>query len=134
MITTTRGLLRSEPFKTSIQKLINAPGLETKVAYNVVRLAKEVEKTLIELQKEWIQLVGKYVETDGSQWKLNEEKTDFAYLAGVDVEDAKKAIMEYMGTKAEISREPLKLEDLGPARLTPADISVLEPFLVLPEV
>ena len=134
MITTTRGLLRSEPFRLSIQKIVNAPGLDTKVAYNVVRLAKELEKTLADLQKEWVQLVGKYVEKDGAQWRLNEQKTDFAYLAGVDVEDAKKAIMEYMESKAEISREPLKLEDLGPAKLTPADISVLEPFLVLPEV
>lgn len=134
MITTTRGLLRSEPFRSSIQKIVNTPGLETKVAYNVVRLAKEVEKVLADLQKEWIELVGKYVETEGSQWKLNEEKTDFAYLSGVNVEDAKKAIMEYMETKAEISREPLKLEDLTPAKLTPADIAVLEPFLVLPEV
>lgn len=134
MITATRGHLRSDPFKASISKLVNASDLETKVAYNVMRLAKELEKSLVELQKEWVQLVGKYVQSEGAQWKLNEEKTDFAYLEGVDVEEAKKAIISYMETKVEIDREPIKLADLEGAKLSASDISVLEPLLAVEEV
>jgi septum formation topological specificity factor MinE len=134
MITATRGHLRSDPFKASISKLVNAIGLETKVAYNVMRLAKELEKTLVELQKDWIQLVSKYVQVDGTQWKLNEEKTDFAYLDGIDAKEAKDAISAYMEQKVEIDREPLKLEDLEAAMLSPSDLSVLEPLLTFTEV
>lgn len=134
MIETTRGYLRSEPFKASISKLVNAGGLDTKVAYNVMRLAKELEKTLVDLQKEWVELLTKYVKIEDGQFKLNEEKTDFAYLDGVDQETAKAEILAYLKADVKIERDTLKLSDLGPAKLSAADLSVLEPIINTQEV
>lgn len=134
MIKITCGHLRSDPFQVSISKIVNASGLEAKVAYNVMRLAKELEKNMVELQKEWVALLGKYVQKDGTKWKLNEEKTDFMFIEGVDVEEAKTVVKAYLAREIEIDREPLKLEDLSAAKISPADISVLEPILTLPEL
>lgn len=129
MITVDYGTLRSEPFKASLSKLVTATDLEPKTAYRVMRLAKDLETKLRESQKEWVKLLGQYVVSDGSQWKLNEEKTDFAYLDGVDKDVAKKEIMAFLSQKTEIEREKLHLEALSTAKLSAADLSALEALI-----
>lgn len=129
MITVDYGTLRSEPFKASLSKLVTATDLEPKTAYRVMRLAKDLETKLRDSQKEWVKLLSQYVQTDGSQWKLNEEKTDFAYLDGVDKDVAKKEIMAFLSKKTEIEREKLDLEALSTAKLSAADLSALEALI-----
>ncbi len=129
MITVDYGTLRSDPFKTSLSKLVNSTDLEPKTAYRVMRLAKDLESKLKESQVEWIKLLGQYVETDGAQWKLNEDKTDFAYKEGVDKDAAKKEIMAFLAKTTEIGREKLELDHLSPAKLSPIDLSTLEPII-----
>lgn len=129
MITVDYGTLRSEPFKASLSKLVTATDLEPKTAYRVMRLAKDLETKLRESQKEWVKLLGQYVVSEGSQWKLNEEKTDFAYLDGVDKDVAKKEIMAFLSKKTEIEREKLHLEALSTAKLSAADLSALEALI-----
>lgn len=129
MITVDYGTLRSEPFKASLSKLVTATDLEPKTAYRVMRLAKDLETKLRDSQKEWVKLLGQYVQTDGTQWKLNEEKTDFAYLDGVDKDVAKKEIMSFLSKKTEIEREKLDLEALSTAKLSAADLSALEALI-----
>lgn len=129
MITVDYGTLRSEPFKASLSKLVTATDLEPKTAYRVMRLAKDLETKLRESQKEWVKLLGQYVVSEGSQWKLNEEKTDFAYLDGVDKDVAKKEIMAFLSKKTEIEREKLDLEALSTAKLSAADLSALEALI-----
>lgn len=129
MITVDYGTLRSEPFKASLSKLVTATDLEPKTAYRVMRLAKDLETKLRDSQKEWVKLLGQYVQTDGTQWKLNEEKTDFAYLDGVDKDVAKKEIMAFLSKKTEIEREKLDLEALSTAKLSAADLSALEALI-----
>ena len=129
MITVDYGTLRSDPFKASLSKLVNSTELEPKTAYRVMRLAKDIETKLRESQIEWVKLLGKYVKTEGTQWKLNEEKTDFDYLDGVDKEAAKKEIMGFLTKTAEISRDKIGLETLSAAKLSPVDLSTLEPII-----
>lgn len=129
MITVDYGTLRSEPFKASFSKLVTATDLEPKTAYRVMRLAKDLETKLRESQKEWVKLLGQYVVSEGAQWKLNEEKTDFAYLDGVDKDVAKKEIMAFLSKKTEIEREKLHLESLSTAKLSAADLSALEALI-----
>jgi hypothetical protein len=129
MITVDYGTLRSDPFKASLSKLVNSTELEPKTAYRVMRLAKDIETKLRESQVEWVKLLGKYVKTEGTQWKLNEEKTDFDYLDGVDKDAAKKEIMGFLAKTTEISRDKIGLEALSAAKLSPVDLSTLEPII-----
>lgn len=133
MISITLGTLRSEPFRLALSKLVTEPNLDTKTAYSVMRLSRVLEQHTLDSQKEWVTMLSKYVESEGSKWKLNEEKTDFAYLDGVDKETAKTAIIEFLGKKVEIDREKLDLTKLEPAKLTAADLSVLEGIISVPE-
>jgi hypothetical protein len=94
-----------------------------------MRLAKDLETKLRESQVEWVKLLGQYVKTEGSQWKLNEAKTDFDYIDGVDKDEAKKEIMAFLAKKTEIVREKLDLDKLSPAKLSPIDLSTLEPII-----
>lgn len=128
-ITVDYGTLRSDPFKASLSKLVNSTELEPKTAYRVMRLAKDIETKLRESQVEWVKLLGKYVKTEGTQWKLNEEKTDFDYLDGVDKDAAKKEIMGFLTKTAEIGRDKIGLETLSAAKLSPVDLSTLEPII-----
>ena len=121
--------MRSDPFKASLSKLVNSTELEPKTAYRVMRLAKDIETKLRESQVEWVKLLGKYVKTEGTQWKLNEEKTDFDYLDGVDKDAAKKEIMGFLTKTAEIGRDKIGLETLSAAKLSPVDLSTLEPII-----
>lgn len=133
MISLTLGTLRSEPFRLALSKLVTDPNLDTKTAYSVMRLSRVLEQHTLDSQKEWVTMLSKYVDSDGSKWKLNEEKTDFSYLPGVDKEAAKTAIIEFLGKKVEIDREKLDLTKLEPAKLTAADLSVLEGIILVPE-
>jgi hypothetical protein len=129
MITVDYGTLRSDPFKASLSKLVNSTELEPKTAYRVMRLAKDIETKLRETQVEWVKLLGKYVKTEGTQWKLNEDKTDFDYLDGVDKDAAKKEIMGFLTKTAEIGRDKIGLDTLYAAKLSPVDLSTLEPII-----
>jgi len=132
MIELTLGTLRSEPFRMALTKLVTEPNLDTKTAYNLMRLSKVLEQHTLDSQKEWVTMLSKYVEAEDSKWKLNEEKTDFSYLPGVDKETAKNAIVEFLSKNVEIDREKLDLEKLTPAKLTAADLSVLESIISVP--
>jgi hypothetical protein len=129
MITVDYGTLRSDPFKASLSKLVNSTELEPKTAYRVMRLAKDIETKLRESQVEWVKLLGKYVKTEGTQWKLNEDKTDFDYIDGVDKDAAKKEIMGFLTKTAEIGRDKIGLDTLYAAKLSPVDLSTLEPII-----
>jgi hypothetical protein len=133
MIKIKLGELRSNSFKTSLTKLTSSDKLDVKTSYNVMRLAGLLEKRLAQSQKEWIELLAKYVEKDGFQWKLNEEKSDFEYLPGVDKDAAKKAVEEYLAQQVEIDRLKIKLSSLDGVGLSPADLSVLEAIICMEE-
>lgn len=129
MISISRSVLRSDPFKSNFSKLVNAEGLEPKTALAVVTMAKALESVLVETQKEWIELLKKFVHEEAGRFKLNEEKNDFAYFDGVNPEDAKKEIMAFLEKEEIINLDKLPLENLGAAKLSPHHLSVLEPII-----
>ena len=129
MIELNYAALRSDDFRHVLSKLSTCDYLDHKVAYRIMRITKDLERGLTSTQKEWISLLEKYVEKDGTQWKLNEEKTDFVYLENVD-KDAVKAEIEKFGEKKIIvDRHKLKLTELDKASLSAADLAILEPLV-----
>ena len=60
---------------------------------------------------------------------MNEDKTDFDYLDGVDKDAAKKEIMGFLTKTAEIGRDKIGLDTLYAAKLSPVDLSTLEPII-----
>lgn len=125
--------LRSDSFKTSFTKLTNADKLDVKTTYNIMRLANLLEGHVKTSQKEWIKLLTKYVQTDGMQWKLNEDKSDFAYLDGIDAETAKAAVNEFLAKTVEIDRHKLDLNLLEGAGLSANDLAILTDIISIPE-
>lgn len=121
--------LRSDDFRHVLSKLTHCQTLDQKVTYNIMRLAKTLEQSLTATQKEWVVLLEKLVEKDGNQWKLNEDKTDFVYLEGVDADHARSLIKEFGDKQISIDRFKLNAADLSKAYLSAAELAVLEPLV-----
>jgi hypothetical protein len=129
MIELNYAALRSDDFRHVLSKLSTCDSLDHKVAYRIMRITKELERGLGSTQKEWISLLEKYVEKDGTQWKLNEERTDFVYLENVDKDVVKAEINEFGEKKILVDRHKLKLTELDKAGLSAADLAILEPLV-----
>lgn len=126
--------LRSENFKQSMSKLASCPSFKLKVGYNIMRTAKAMEKHLEVSQKEWIEMLNKWVGKDEKgNFKLNADKTDFEWNLGLDTADIKKQLEEWGKKEVLIERAKFSLEDFQPANLTPADLANLEPLLAVIE-
>ncbi len=120
--------LRSDGFRVALQKVVNCSKFDTKTAYRIMRLTKELEKALLASQQEWVKLAEKYVKKKDGKFAYAEG--DFDFLDGVDKEAARAEIMAFGAKETIIDRWKLKVEELGPAGLSPADMSALEPMLL----
>lgn len=123
--------LRQNSFHQAMVKLATCTTFgNVKVTYNVMRMAKALEKELSTSQKIWSDLLEKLVKKkeDGS-WET--DKGQFVFKDGLDPEASKKELEGFHDMEIEIDRFPLKIQDLVPAQLCAADMAALEPMLDL---
>jgi hypothetical protein len=121
-------LLLSGEFRKALTKLATCQDLDVKVAYNVMRFVKEVEKFVVISRNSWVELLRKYVPV-GEDGNFVMENGEFKWLEGTMPEEAKSAIDAFGHAKHTIDRHPLDLDGLAPAKLSPADLSILEQIL-----
>lgn len=127
-------VLLSPGFKDSMSKLANCAEFKVKVGYNIMRTAKALEKELVKSQNELNEIKKKYAECDeNGTFKLSEAKNDLLWKPGTE-QDAKTAIEAFGLSEALVDRQKFSLEDLAPAKLTPADLANLDPLLQALEV
>lgn len=128
--------LRDPQFRNAMLKLSNCSEYKDhKVAHNIMRMAKVLERELKRTQDDWIVLAEKYIQrTENGAFKMNETKTDFAWAEGVDKTTAEAAIEEFGKKEVVVERFKLKLDDIAPAKLSPADLAALEPLVTSPEI
>lgn len=122
--------LRNDHFRMTMVKLANCDEYEDyKVVYNIMRMAKSLEKELARTQREWVTLAAKYVQIDEKGKFKTDESGELVWNEGIDVAAAKAAIEAFGDTVIEINRFKLKLSDIAPAKLSPAELSTIEPLL-----
>lgn len=122
--------LRADALFVALRKLTNCTDLQFKTAYNVMRMSKAIDIELKESQTQWIALCKKYVKEEllpnGNHRIKFTESGEPDWLDGIDVEAAKKAMEDFQNKEVIIKREPIRMEDLAPAKLSPADLYALE--------
>lgn len=129
-----RGDLLSTPFRDAMVKIATCNVLDIQLAYNLQRFMKELEKTISETHKAWIELVKQYVNVklDGN-FEATEAGT-FKWKDGVDADAAIKAIQTFGNFKTRVLRRPLTLDSLRNCGLSPSDIAALGEIIESPDV
>lgn len=121
--------LRSDEALRAVHKLTRCTELPPKVAYNVMRMSKAIDQELKESQRKWSELADKHIEKDFDEQKR--EKYKFVdgkpvFKEGTPEADGLKLIEDFNDTKTLIPRHKLKVEDLAPVKLSPAEMYAIE--------
>jgi hypothetical protein len=124
--------LRSDGFRNAMTKLATCGEYKDfKLTYNLKIMAKEIEKALIQSQKEWLDIASGLI-AKGEDGRFKIEKNDFVWKEGIDKDFAVKVVEDFGAKEVEIDRFKLDPETLMAAKLSPADLSHLEPLLTVP--
>ena len=104
----------------ALSKLLTTE-LPVKVAFRLGRLFKIAQENLKEVEDQRVKLVTKYGTKDeeSGELQVTEEK----------LEEFQNDFISLLEEKVEVDYEPVGLDDLGDIKLTPVEISALEPFL-----
>lgn len=123
--------LRDQNFLAAMGKIVGCSEYkDIKVSYNIGRMKTVIDQKLKKSQEEWLELANPAVEKDErGNFKVDREKGTLLFKEGIDAEEMQKKIEEFTKREVIIERFKLKLDDLAPAKLSPADLSVLEPMI-----
>jgi len=132
MIQLMRSELRKPQFRAAITKISECSKLDTKVAYNFMRLIRVIDKLSHEVMVGFNDFVAEHVETDAEgKFLLNDEMNEFRWKSGVDGDSAKKALHEFGTGQLDTGRETFTLDDLAPVGLTVLDLEAIEPLFTI---
>lgn len=123
--------LRSDTFRQAIGKLATCQEFKSpQISMKVGRVVRDVEKELKKSQKAWIDLADPLVARDDKgNFKLSDIE-GFTFKEGVNADDARKKIESFVEVEALFDHPKFKLDDLGPAKLSPIELLQIEPMLV----
>lgn len=105
--------------------------LSPKQSYSVMLMHRKLEKAMKDAKEMFLKILKEHVELDeeGNILPANDEnKQVWKFKEGME-EAYAKAMEEFMTIELEIDREPLDLDSLGNASLTPKELEILEPIL-----
>ena len=116
-------ILNSIPIFRNIS---NQP-LPIKIAYQVARLIRELDKESTTFDESRRKIIEKYAERDESgEYKLTEDGN--IIIKPEDIEMCNREMTELLETSIEINVEPLNINNFTATELTPAQMLSLEPF------
>ena len=134
MIKTTIGALSSPGLNMTFQKL-NGAQVNTKTAYRFKKLHDQFEITMKKIREDYEkEVVSKFAEKD-EKGKLIPEQCPWGFKLKADVkqEDFDAANDEFHKREAIVNRLPLSIADLNEVKISAAELSALDVFLVDPE-
>lgn len=106
-----------------IQKLARVEGLPAKAAYRVGKIAQTVLRAYTVVDTKRLDVIGKHVKKDeAGQWV----KAESGDLEFADKEAVTKEVDELLQAKVEIEQLPLELQTLDAAKLSPAELLMLD--------
>lgn len=116
-------------FLATFEKLMQAQGLNARVAYNISKLAAPLRKAASAAQEEFTAIVANYAIKDeaGEIKPLNGPGT--FEVAPENREKWEVAIKVFEEKEATIDRNPFMVGDFFSANLTPLDFEALEPII-----
>jgi len=99
--------------------------LPIKPAYWFGKLGKKVHKELAEFEENRVKLIKKYASKDDKgEFIVKDNKYEFE-----DKEAFNSEFIELAGTEIEIDFNPISIEQLGDAKITPVIMMALEKFM-----
>lgn len=128
MITMSYGALRSDSFRQAIVKIGVNTDVAQATALKVIDISKKLEEKLADSQKAWVEMMRDLVNVENGMFQLNADKTDFQWKDGVNVEEAKKNILDYAKTEVSVEADKLTLAELEPVKLSAVELALLAPL------
>ena len=110
-----------------LQKLSNT-GLKAKLAWQVSRLLKAVDKEVQEFNETRMELIKKYGEKDESGELITDDKGNCKIITE-NVEKFSAELNELVASEIEINANKIKMDDLENIDFTPSEMVALEPFI-----
>lgn len=122
----TKDLL-ADQFRISVNKLAIATGYSTRISYNIARTVKVLDAKLTDAKKEVHALKVKFHKKNAEgNFIVTEDKTGLELMDGVTKGDVEAAFADLGEKVVTVDRNIFTLEDLAPAKLSPADLITLE--------
>ena len=109
-----------------LRALSNKP-IKIKVAYNIAKIIKAVEKENQLFEETRQKLLDKFCEKENGQLRVNEKGS--AIIKSECVVDYNNEIKELLESKVEIAAEPIKIEDIEDLELTAAQVYTISSFI-----
>lgn len=113
----------------TLQKL-SQKELKARLALQIARMLKEGEREMQNFNEVRTNLIRKYGEKDDNGELVTDENGNCKILQG-QTETFSKELNDLIGMEIEINANKIKLADMENLNFTPADMSVLEPFMEL---
>jgi hypothetical protein len=121
--------LSATPFIQAMNKINQCTDFKMKVGYKVMMLSKDLQKFFEKAKSEYAAMMEAIAEKENGLFKTHPETKEYIWKDGVDKEDAEKKIEEFQNQKVTVDKPKFNIEDLAPAKLSPADMNSLEPLL-----
>lgn len=112
---------------STLQKLAQKD-FKAKLAWSIARLLKAAEAEIQSFNDTRMDLIRKYGEKDDNGELITDEKGNCT-LVKDKVQDFNAELNELLASEIEINANPINIEMLEDLDFTPADMSVLEPFV-----
>lgn len=112
---------------STLQKLAQKD-FKAKLAWSIARLLKAAEAEIQSFNETRMDLIRKYGEKDDNGELITDEKGNCT-LVKDKVQDFNTELNELLASEIEINANPINIEMLEDLDFTPADMSVLEPFV-----
>ena len=112
---------------STLQKLAQKD-FKAKLAWSIARLLKAAETEIQSFNETRMDLIRKYGEKDDNGELITDEKGNCT-LVKDKVQDFNAELNELLASEIEINANPINIEMLEDLDFTPADMSVLEPFV-----
>lgn len=112
---------------STLQKLAQKD-FKAKLAWSIARLLKAAEAEIQSFNETRMDLIRKYGEKDDNGELITDEKGNCTLIKD-KVQDFNAELNELLASEIEINANPINIEMLEDLDFTPADMSVLEPFV-----
>lgn len=134
MITLKYSQLLDKNFNDALKKLMFCDELDSVARYRLSRLSKDVANGIKKAVSERHAILLNNAKLDDSgNFLLDETSKDFQWKDGIDMETVKKEVDGFGDRTVEIDRFQFNLSSFDNAKLSPIELSYLEPLIVLPE-
>ena len=117
---------------TEILQKLASKELKARLALEVARMLKSAEKEIQDFNEVRMKLINKYGEKDENGELITDEKGNCKIMQD-EIKNFSSELNDLVGTEVEINANKLKIEQIENLDFTPAEMSMLEPFLDMDE-